>query len=61
MRYFSILTILCAFLYTGCNSEVDKVQQEKRDSIETVRIADSLLNLELNLDSIDIKQDTVLK
>lgn len=55
MRYFGILGILCAIFITGCNSEEDKSQIERRDSLETVRIADSLLQLELNSDSVYIK------
>lgn len=60
---FKLISLLClSFILqmAGCATGDSKRDIEIRDSLETVRIADSLLNLELSLDdSVKFEVDTV--
>ncbi|MGV3706891.1 MAG: hypothetical protein ACO1NU_16095 [Arcticibacter sp.] len=59
---FKLLCLLClSFILqiAGCANGDSEREIEVRDSLETVRIADSLLHLELNLDdSVELQPDT---
>lgn len=59
---FKLTSLLClSFILqmAGCATGSSKREAEIQDSLETVRIADSLLHLELSLDdSVEFKVDT---
>lgn len=59
---FKLSCLLClSFILqiAGCTGSSSDRETELRDSLETVRIADSLLNLELNLDdNVAFEPDT---
>lgn len=59
---FKLKSLLClsfVLQIAGCATGSSKRDIEIKDSLETVRIADSLLNLELSLDdTVEFKIDT---
>jgi len=58
-KLVSLLRFSFILLMAGCSTGSSKRDIEIQDSLETVRIADSLLNLELSLeDSLEWEIDT---
>jgi len=59
LKLKSLLCFSFILQLAGCATSSSKRDIEVKDSLETVRIADSLLNLELSLDdSVEFEIDT---
>lgn len=60
MRVLAGITGLFILLAaSGCFSGDDAAETDRRDSLEAVRVADSLLKLELSLDTAKVDTDSL--